>query len=251
MANLLGGTRIYGTVNVDTTILLGLYGVGSINGGLQINTTSVYVGNSTANATMNATAFAINNNVLTSNGYAALTYVSNTYVANVFASNNYATTAYVSNNYYTTGVSGISNSYATATLASNNYIRTANLSQTGTLTLTNANLIFSGIGIIIANSVGGTAGQILTANSTNGMYWATASSGGFSNGQSITTGNLVVNSTSSSSNLTSMAITSYGGIGANGNIYTNGRVGFANSSNISVVYQTYNIATGTLDTVFG
>jgi hypothetical protein len=42
-----------------------------------------------------------------------------------------------------------------------------------------------------------------------------------------------------------------GGVGVAGNIYTGGKVGFVNASNVSAVYQFYNTATGTLDTVFG
>lgn len=42
-----------------------------------------------------------------------------------------------------------------------------------------------------------------------------------------------------------------GGVGVAGNIYAGGRVGFVNASNVSAVYQFYNTATGTLDTVFG
>jgi len=54
MANLLSGTRIYGTANVDTGINIGLYAYGSANGGVFINATSVAVGNSTANTIMSS-----------------------------------------------------------------------------------------------------------------------------------------------------------------------------------------------------
>jgi hypothetical protein len=54
-----------------------------------------------------------------------------------------------------------------------------------------------------------------------------------------------------STNATSGAITVVGGVGVYGNVYTGGVVGFSNSSNVSVVYQYYNVLTDSLDTVFG
>ena len=56
--------------------------------------------------------------------------------------------------------------------------------------------------------------------------------------------------TTASVNTTSGAITTAGGIGVANNLYVGGRVGWANSTS-SVVYQYYNPATNSLDTVFG
>ena len=57
--------------------------------------------------------------------------------------------------------------------------------------------------------------------------------------------------TTPSTNATSGAVTITGGLGVSNNIYTAGRVGFSNSTNISVAYTYYNATTDSLDTVFG
>jgi hypothetical protein len=113
-----------------------------------------------------------------------------------------------------------------------------------------------------ANGGFGNAGQVLTSNgSTGSPYWANTAagggSGGFANGQSIAVANIIVNgyftstNTAASGNSSSGAMIIAGGLGVNGNIYTAGRVGFSNSTNISVVYMYYNSAVGAIDTVFG
>jgi hypothetical protein len=61
---------------------------------------------------------------------------------------------------------------------------------------------------------------------------------------------VVANTTVSTSNVTG-ALQVRGGIGVADSIYVGNRVGFANTSNVSVVYQYYNSATNSLDTVFG
>lgn len=74
----------------------------------------------------------------------------------------------------------------------------------------------------------------------------------------VVTGNLVANSGTASGNVSTGALVVVGGAGVSGNIfttgnvYTNNRVGFTYSGNsTSVVYQIYNSATSSLDTVFG
>jgi len=42
-----------------------------------------------------------------------------------------------------------------------------------------------------------------------------------------------------------------GGLGVANNIYAAGRLGFSNSTNISVAYQYYNASNNSIDTVFG
>jgi hypothetical protein len=66
----------------------------------------------------------------------------------------------------------------------------------------------------------------------------------------VYSGNVVVGNTSSYST-TNNAITVAGSIGTANSIYVGNRVGFANSNNISVIYQTYNASTNSLDVVFG
>jgi hypothetical protein len=60
----------------------------------------------------------------------------------------------------------------------------------------------------------------------------------------------ITSTTTSTSNITGALIVS-GGAGVAGNVYVGGRVGWANTTNVSVVYQYYNSAANSLDTVFG
>lgn len=60
----------------------------------------------------------------------------------------------------------------------------------------------------------------------------------------------VTNATTSISTTTGALIVA-GGIGVGDSIYVENRVGFVNTSNVSVVYQVYNAALNSLDTVFG
>jgi hypothetical protein len=59
MANLLGGTRIYGAANVDYQITIGgsTGGYGTANGGVLITNTAIYFGNSTVNTALTASGF--------------------------------------------------------------------------------------------------------------------------------------------------------------------------------------------------
>jgi len=61
--------------------------------------------------------------------------------------------------------------------------------------------------------------------------------------------NIVGTSSANSTNTGTLVVS--GGVGVSDSIYVGNRVGFANSNNISVVYQTYNPATQTIDTIFG
>lgn len=100
-------------------------------------------------------------------------------------------------------------------------------------------------GAIIANGGAGTSGQVLTSAAGGNVYWAAAAAG-----VNTAASYAFTNSTASGNNSTG-AITIVGGLGVNGNIYTASRVGFANTSNVSVVYTYYNQSVGGLDTVFG
>ena len=62
---------------------------------------------------------------------------------------------------------------------------------------------------------------------------------------------LVISNTANSYSTTNNALIISGGVGVSNSIYVGNRVGFANSNNISVVYQTWNSATNSLDVVFG
>ena len=117
---------------------------------------------------------------------------------------------------------------------------------------------------------GGSAGSATTSTNLGGggpgmipYQIATSSTGFISTG---TTGTVLVSKgtgspifqntltlagTSASISTTTGALQVVGGVGVGGNIYTGNRVGFVNTSNVSVVYQYYNTATNSLDTVFG
>jgi hypothetical protein len=68
---------------------------------------------------------------------------------------------------------------------------------------------------------------------------------------SSSTGQIVIAVTTASVSTTTGALQVAGGVGVGGNIYTAGRVGYVNTSNVSVVYQYYNPVTNSIDTVFG
>jgi hypothetical protein len=113
------------------------------------------------------------------------------------------------------------------------------------LTISNTSeLILSTNAGIYANGSLGTAGQVLTSNGTT-AYWTAAAAG------VNTAASYAFSNTTASGNNSTGAITIVGGLGVNGNIYTASRVGFANTSNVSVVYTYYNQSVGGLDTVFG
>ena len=70
------------------------------------------------------------------------------------------------------------------------------------------------------------------------------------NGLIVATTATIQSSAISISTLTG-ALQVIGGAGIGGSIYVGNRVGFVNTSNVSTVYQYYNAATSSLDTVFG
>ena len=65
------------------------------------------------------------------------------------------------------------------------------------------------------------------------------------------TGAIILINTTTAISTTTGALTVVGGVGVGDSVYVGNRVGFVNTSNVSVVYQYYNSATGSLDTVFG
>jgi hypothetical protein len=67
-------------------------------------------------------------------------------------------------------------------------------------------------------------------------------------------GQVIANaSISSTSNITGAVVVSgaNGGLGVAGNVYVGSRVGWVYPNNVSSVYQIFNNATSSLDTVFG
>ena len=106
-------------------------------------------------------------------------------------------------------------------------------------------------GFTAANTAQTTAAAAFTAANTA----QTTATNALSNTVQVLTVNsatriVVANTTISTSNVTG-ALVIRGGVGVADSIYVGNRVGFANTSNVSVVYQYYNAATNSLDTVFG
>ena len=166
----------------------------------------------------------------------------------------------------------VANTTATTTINAN-FISTTSISGnlTGNVTATT---ISSGGGTIVANATGlyvnstsldlfmnsasgvwangswGNPGDVFTSNGS-AVYWTAPTAAVNVAAQYTWTNTHSFSNTTASGNQVSGAVVMAGGLGVNGNIYTGGRVGFGNTTNISVVYTYYNSTTGTLDTVFG
>ena len=116
-----------------------------------------------------------------------------------------------------------------------------------------------------ANSASSFAnGAFTTANSAasfaNGAFTQANSSYNVANSALANTGTtitvngvsqLVISNTANSYSTTNNALIISGGVGVSNSIYVGNRVGFANSNNISVMYQTFNPATSSFDIVLG
>ncbi len=98
-------------------------------------------------------------------------------------------------------------------------------------------------GTPLTTSAGGTNGQLqFNSNSSfAGATYLTYQSGN---------GRIIANSGITSTSNVSGAIVVSGGVGVTGNVYVSQRVGFVAANSVSAVYQIYNAATNSLDTVF-
>ena len=106
------------------------------------------------------------------------------------------------------------------------------------------------------NLTGGTAGQVpyQTAPGATSFYGpGTAGNVLVSNGTTAPSYNstLTLAGTTSATNTTTGALQVRGGVGVGGSVYVGNRVGFVGTNSASAVYQVYNAATNSLDTVFG
>ena len=90
-----------------------------------------------------------------------------------------------------------------------------------------------------------------TATLTNKTLTSPTINGGALSG--TFTGAPTLSDTTASTSSTTGSLKLGGGLGVAGNIYvgSGSKVGFVNASNVSTVYQVYNAATNSLDTVFG
>lgn len=106
------------------------------------------------------------------------------------------------------------------------------------------------------NLTAGTAGQVpyQTAPGATSFFGpGTAGNVLVSNGASAPTYNntLTLVGTTTSISTTTGALQVRGGVGIGGSVYVGNRVGFVGTNSASAVYQVYNAATNSLDTVFG
>ena len=113
-----------------------------------------------------------------------------------------------------------------------------------------------GYSVTATNVAGGTAGQLSYQSGVGATSFVSTGTAGnvlVSNGTGAPTFNNTLTLTGSAISLstTTGALQVAGGIGVGDSIYVENRVGFVNTSNVSVVYQYYNAATNSLDTVFG
>jgi len=108
------------------------------------------------------------------------------------------------------------------------------------------------------NIGGGTLGQIpfqtgtgLTSFFGPGTAGSVLVSAGTTSTGPVFQNTLTLASTTAATNTTTGALQVKGGIGVGGNIYVGNRIGWTSATNVSAVYQYYNTATNSLDTVFG
>lgn len=124
-----------------------------------------------------------------------------------------------------------------------------------TSTITGALIVAGGMGI------GGTlfVGSLRADASTSATTWAVyynpvtkeLTTSTVFNASTGTTSTFFINNSTTSVSTTTGALVVKGGAGIGDSVYVGNRVGFVNTANVSVVYQVYNPATNSLDTVFG
>jgi hypothetical protein len=159
---------------------------------------------------------------------------------------------------------------STATVYSLNILS----NQASTSTTTGALVVAGGVGVggsiwagdiysngsrVLTSAGGGgyvsaiNAGTDTAVSTSTGVItiWNTSTLQSVTNRGATTTNAISITNTTSSVSTTTGALKISGGIGVGGSIYVGNRVGFVGTTRASVVYQYYNAATNSLDTVFG
>jgi hypothetical protein len=270
------GTITVGNSTVNTDIGNNYISVGNSTSYVNIYSTYIYFGNSSANAIINSTVYTgTSNNSNYLGGVATANYVNtsgsytitgvHTYNANIVIGSTADIVLDAAAGISANGTFGTSGQVLTtngtstywSTISGGSVNVAAQYAWTNTQTFSNnitfnANIVIGSTGDLVINAAAGisangtlgTSGQVLTTNGT-AVYWSTASAGvNLASSYAFT-------NTTASGNATSGAITTAGGLGVANNIYAGGRIGFSNSTNISVGYFQYNATTGSIDMVFG
>jgi hypothetical protein len=225
-----GGVGIGGALYVrQTSYVAGSEIVTTSTINLYANQTSIFAGTDTAVSSNTGNITVWNTSTLqTVTGRGASTNVALSFT-NVTSATSTTTGALT-----VTGGVGIQGSLYAGTIYSNGY---------QVLTTAGGSSFVSSVSAGTDISVSTTTGAVIVSNTST---LQTVTSRGATTNVAVS----ITNSTASASTTTG-ALQVAGGVGVGGSVYVGNRVGFVNASNISRVYQVYNAATDSLDTVFG
>ena len=222
-----GGAVVGGIVTASTFVTVGVAGNGFITGAGFISASTATI-TSTIGSTSTTTGALI---VAGGIGVGGGLNVRGIVTASTFV------TVGTAGNGFITGAGFISASTATITSTA-----------TSTSTSTGALIVSGGVGIGGAVYIGTSsfiAGAQIITTATIGLYAAASAA------STSTTSTFLISNTTSSTNTTTGALQVRGGVGVGDSVYVGNRIGWTSATNVSVVYQFYNTATLTLDTVFG
>jgi hypothetical protein len=225
-----GGVGIGGALYVrQTSYVAGSEIVTTSTINLYANQTSIFAGTDTAVSSNTGNITVWNTSTLqTVTGRGASTNVALSFT-NVTSATSTTTGALT-----VTGGVGIQGSLYAGTIYSNGY---------QVLTTAGGSSFVSSVSAGTDISVSTTTGAVIVSNTST---LQTVTSRGATTNVAVS----ITNSTASASTTTG-ALQVAGGVGVGGSVYVGNRVGFVNASNVSRVYQVYNAATDSLDTVFG
>jgi len=222
-----------GVVNIGNTASSGVLTTGSASANLVLSTN-----NGTNSGTITIAAGANQNITITPNGTGVtdlgdvskvkITGGSNT---NLLGTNGSGVLSWVSANFMVYPSAGIANSTGSA------WGTSYSVSGTGSVVALTTNPVF------VTNI---TTPVVTGSSAANGTLTLRSTS-------DATKGAVLVDENTASTSANTGALRVTGGVGVTGNMYVgNGsRVGWTNASNTSAVYQVYNAATNSLDTIFG
>ena len=101
----------------------------------------------------------------------------------------------------------------------------------------------------VSTITAGTDTQVSTSTGAV-VVWSTSTLQSVTDRGAATTNAILITNTTSATSTATGALRVQGGVGIGGSVYVGNRVGFGNAAGASAVYQVYNAATNSLDTVF-